>query len=736
MLLRNLGWVTRTIHTTFTSDHAFGGEPILIKSSHFSDVARNGENSLFLQSKKGSYLPGKGGGYGVQWKDLSRSGSSYGKGLENETDRNEPTRKSKRFLRGVSWMWMKRTREIGYMVLFSRIEITWKNTSVNPTMSRSWEGDRLICLSKDEPKQLPVHTIEVFNPGKIFYLVQLPVLLSSPTAAPPKKQKGKLSEVELQLKKAEAAQRRRMQSEGCRGSLNCLRLRQSKKYSVQMKKQRDEFAQGKATKSETLASNTVRWVMSPSGTTVIFSEDIGLPPLFNLVPSSFGLSKQDPQQQQNFKDYGLLDGVSFNNQSPSILTCFDEITELGQINYGVCEDIDEAKKEKQQPLCLSSLGLLTNYGNGLKRNHEDCWRDVDGISMIHHPFNVSFSELSDRETRDVELAVLLLAAAEKIGYQQYESASRLLKQCDYMSSKPEIRFSSGLLFHPKKFVEEFKVTQFTGIQAIVENVAEAKKVHIIDLAIRHGVHWTILMQALASRQQECRLELLKITAVSTEAKAIVEGTGKRLSSFAQSLGVPFAFKAVMVSDMLDLREDHIEIDAEESIVAYASFAFRRMLVMPNRIENIMRVLRVMNPCLMVVTEIEANHNSPIFVNHFIEVLFFFSAYFDCTATCMKQDKKNREIVESVFFGEGIWNMIAAEGDERKVRHVKFDVWRAFFVWYGMEEAKLSMSSMYQVDLILKTIADGTSCSLHMNAKTLLIGWKGTPMHSISVWKFL
>ena len=99
---------------------------------------------------------------------------------------------------------------------------------------------------------------------------------------------------------------------------------------------------------------------------------------------------------------------------------------------------------------------------------------------------------------------------------------------------------------------------------------------------------------------------------------------------------------------------------------------------------------------------------------------------------MKQNCKNREIIESMYFGEGIRNMVAAEGEE----NVKFDVWRAFFVRYGMEEAELSMSSLYQAELILKTFASGSSCTLDMNGKCLLVGWKGTPMHSISVWKFL
>ncbi|XVF28216.1 hypothetical protein REPUB_Repub15cG0010300 [Reevesia pubescens] len=525
--------------------------------------------------------------------------------------------------------------------------------------------------------------------------------------------------------------------------------------------------------------------------------------------------EQQQQKQQPFTNYGLLDGVSFNSATPPIQTCLEEIAKLGQITTGIHQDVsaETKKKIKQYPFSISSLGLLNNYGGGFKRlqgerriegvnditvfeNEADrklsteevmrfaaeifiqssCQTIESSISMLDHPFCPSFSGLSDQEKKDVELAVLLLAAADKVGYQQYDRASRLLKQCDYMSSKtanPVQRVvyyfseairekieretgrasSKGLRRKPLfNFDEEMmkpnpttlachgdlpfsRIAQFTAIQAIVENVAEAKRIHIIDLSIRNGVQWTVLMQGLASRF-ESPLELLKITAVTTDGKHVIEGTGNRLSSFAQSLGLPFAFKIVMVSDMLDLKEDLFELDAEETVAVYAAFTFRSMLAMPNRIENIMRVIRVMNPCLMVVSEVEANHNSPIFVNRFIEVLFFFSTYFDCVATCMKENCKNREILESMYFGEGIRNMVAAEGEERKVRHVKFDVWRAIFVRYGMEEAELSMSSLYQADLILKTFACGSSCTLDMNGKCLLVGWKGTPMHSISVWKFL
>ncbi|KAE8712356.1 PAPA-1-like family protein / zinc finger family protein, putative isoform 2 [Hibiscus syriacus] len=154
----------------------------------------------------------------------------------------------------------------------------------------------------------------------------------------------------------------------------------------------------------------------------------------SMVATGFGLSKQDPQQQQqNFKDYGFPDGVSFNAQSLLIPTCFDEMAELGQINYGVCEDIDGAKKGNQQPLCLSLLGLLNNYGNGFKRfngeritddditvyarrskifnrrNHEDFWRDV---CKVMHGFPTSL--LSDREQGGLSSAAAATATAVRL----------------------------------------------------------------------------------------------------------------------------------------------------------------------------------------------------------------------------------------------------------------------------------------------------------------------------------
>ncbi|XP_054800973.1 uncharacterized protein LOC129305083 [Prosopis cineraria] len=112
--------------------------------------------------------------------------------------------------------------------------------------------------------------------------------------APPRKQKEKLSEVEQQLKKAEAAQRRRMQVEKAARESEAEAIRKilgqdssRKKREEKMRKRQEELAQEKAANARMLASNTIRYVMGPAGTTVTFPEEMGLPSIFNSKPCGY-----------------------------------------------------------------------------------------------------------------------------------------------------------------------------------------------------------------------------------------------------------------------------------------------------------------------------------------------------------------------------------------------------------------------------------------------------------------
>lgn len=476
------------------------------------------------------------------------------------------------------------------------------------------------------------------------------------------------------------------------------------------------------------------------------------------------------------------------------------------------ENMKPIKDCNMQSSCwLSSLELLTNYGNGFnkmrvsksvgsdggdgkdergggqkKLSAEEIMRVTaaryiqfsdmryDDFSMVMHPFGHALSGLSDDETKDVELMHLLLTAAEKVGYDQFERASRLLSHCEWIASERGnpiqrivyyfaealreridkgmgrlIAKESKMIFKTEienglntnlmtariyKYVPFFQVMQFMGIQAIIENVASASKIHIIDLQLRSGIQWTGLMQALAEREIRC-IEILKITTVGIVGNKKIAEIGKRLESVAASFKLPFLFIAVYVENMEDINEELFKIENDESLVVFCPIVLRTMISRPTCLENLMQVMKNLNPTIVIVIEIEANHNSRSFVNRFIEALFFYNAFFDCLDTCLEHEGELRAEVESVLC-DGIRNIVATEGKERVVRSVKMEVWSAFFTRFRMIELGFSESSLYQGNLVIKQFPTVASyCTLDKCEKSVIVGWKGTPIQSVSAWKF-
>ena len=245
------------------------------------------------------------------------------------------------------------------------------------------------------------------------------------------------------------------------------------------------------------------------------------------------------------------------------------------------------------------------------------------------------------------------------------------------------------------------------------------------------------MKALVE-QKDCPIELLTITAVEFTSKKYgdIDETRKRLLSVAESLNLPFSFKLVLLLDMKDIQEELFEIEDYEAVIVYAPYILWTMISRPDCLDSLMRVVRNLSPDIMVVVDVEAFQNSPLFVNRFIEALFYHSAYYDCLETCMsRNDDKDRMAMEKLL-SDGIRNILAEEGGARKVRSVKMDVWRAFFARFRVAEIGLSESCLEQACLVVKQFACWSSFTLDKNEKCLIVGWKGTPIHSLSILKFL
>lgn len=229
---------------------------------------------------------------------------------------------------------------------------------------------------------------------------------------------------------------------------------------------------------------------------------------------------------------------------------------------------------------------------------------------------------------------------------------------------------------------------------MVETIASERKVHLIDMGIRCGVHWTVLIQALADRQDYQPIELLKITAIVSKD---IEEIGTRLANFAKTLNLPFSFKSIILSNMKDAKEELFETEEGEAIIIYASYVLRTMIPTPDYLENLMRVMRNLNPTI-------------------------------------KQYDEDRIRLETIC-GDAIRNIVAEEGEERTIRCVPLYVWKAYFGRFGMVEIGISESSFKQASLVLQKFDCRSCCILHKNGKCLVVGWKGTPIHSLSVWGF-
>ncbi|KAL3508162.1 hypothetical protein ACH5RR_033544 [Cinchona calisaya] len=397
---------------------------------------------------------------------------------------------------------------------------------------------------------------------------------------------------------------------------------------------------------------------------------------------------------------------------------------------------------------------------------------ADVVSYAATSFGAQ-SGLPSEVAEDFELALRLLAAAEKIAKQQFIYARKLLSMCKLsisqsgnpiqrvayyfaealqekidkewglVSSEETERIKKGptdveltmLRLRPEMMRCQQEIpfclyTQFTAIQSILDCVASAKRVHLIDFGIDNGSHWTLIMQAFSVRY-ECPLEHLKITAVGT-SKPMMEETGKWLTSFAETISLPFSF-SITVSEMKDLKEDCFELEADENVAVYLGLRLWTLLPWPNQLDRFIKLIKSLKPSLIVVNEMEASINSSVFLERFNESIVLFSAMFDCINSCMYHRVTFRKLTEEVIFPGMIRNIVIAEGKEWIQRYEKISFWRALFGRFGIVETDMSRPPPEQEILFLGSSELLSCCTVELDGKCLLLGWKGSAIQSVSAW---
>ncbi|KAF7119287.1 hypothetical protein RHSIM_Rhsim13G0004400 [Rhododendron simsii] len=157
----------------------------------------------------------------------------------------------------------------------------------NNSIDSPIEGKRELGLTTRQRALLSSKDVSVSGASVVEFPNGLP-------PAPPRKQKEKLSAVEQQLKKAEAAERRRIQVEKAARESEAEAIKKilgqdssRKKREDKMKQRREEIAQEKDANALKLAPNTIRLVIGSTGTVVTFPNEMGLPSIFEPKSHSY-----------------------------------------------------------------------------------------------------------------------------------------------------------------------------------------------------------------------------------------------------------------------------------------------------------------------------------------------------------------------------------------------------------------------------------------------------------------
>ncbi|XP_044510106.1 protein NODULATION SIGNALING PATHWAY 2 [Mangifera indica] len=282
-----------------------------------------------------------------------------------------------------------------------------------------------------------------------------------------------------------------------------------------------------------------------------------------------------------------------------------------------------------------------------------------------------------------------------------------------------------------------KFGHFTANQAILEAVANDRRVHIVDYDIMEGIQWASLMQALVSRKDGPPTPHLRITALSRGGSGrrsigTIQETGRRLIAFAASIGQPFSFHQCRLDSDETFRPSVLKLVRGEALIINCMlhlphFSYRA----PDSISSFLSGAKTLNPRLVTLVEEETGPNvDEGFVGRFMDSLHHYSAVYDSLEAGFPMQSRARALVERVFLGPRISGSLArifqTHGGGKSCS------WGEWMTGVGFKGVNISYANNCQAKLLLGLFNDGYRVE-ELGNNRLVLGWKCRRLLSASVW---
>ncbi|XP_023544513.1 protein SCARECROW-like isoform X2 [Cucurbita pepo subsp. pepo] len=368
-----------------------------------------------------------------------------------------------------------------------------------------------------------------------------------------------------------------------------------------------------------------------------------------------------------------------------------------------------------------------------------------------------------RDEEGLHLLTLLLQCAEAVSADNLEEANKMLLEISelstpfgtsaqrvaaYFSEAMSARLVSSCLgiyaalppslmphTHSQKIASAFQVfngispfvkfSHFTANQAIQEAFEREERVHIIDLDIMQGLQWPGLFHILASRPGGP--PYVRLTGLGT-SQQVLEATGKRLTEFAEKLGLPFDF--FPVADKIgNLDLERLNVSKREAVAVH--WMQHSLYEVTGSDSNTLWLLQRLAPKVVTVVEQDLSHTGS-FLGRFVEAIHYYSALFDSLGVSYGEESEERHLVEQQLLSREIRNVLAVGGPSR-TGEVKFQNWREKLRQSGFKGISLAGNAATQATLLLGMFpSDGYT--LVEDHGTLKLGWKDLCLLTASAWK--
>ncbi|KAM7532128.1 hypothetical protein LguiB_035538 [Lonicera macranthoides] len=365
-----------------------------------------------------------------------------------------------------------------------------------------------------------------------------------------------------------------------------------------------------------------------------------------------------------------------------------------------------------------------------------------------------------RDEEGLHLLTLLLQCAEAVSEDNFEEANRMLLEISelstpfgtsaqrvaaYFSEAMSARLVNSCLgiyatlptVFPRgqKMASAFQVfngispfvkfSHFTANQAIQEAFEREDRVHIVDLDIMQGLQWPGLFHILASRPGGP--PYVRLTGLGTSIEAL-EATGKRLSDFAEKLGLPFEFCPV-AEKVGNLDPERFNVSKREAVAVH--WLQHSLYDVTGSDTNTLWLLQRLHPKVVTVVEQDLSHAGS-FLGRFVEAIHYYSALFDSLGASYGEESEERHVVEQQLLSREIRNVLAVGGPSRS-GEVKFNNWREKLEQSGFKGVSLAGNAAAQATLLLGMFPSDGYTLVEDNG-TLKLGWKDLCLLTASAWR--